>query len=526
MRCHRGALFLGVVSQFSALECGDVDTMMLNSLDEEPMCSVSLLQHRAAPKRKSRAVDVEFSSGDASEDASLAVQELSDAIGKLVSAETASESTGTFRDDKDESLHRTHGPLHVHSEIKEQAQQEASHALKAMQGAFTELFSQRGAGKVVDGTIKHSASNGHRFHHKGVVLTQMSVSESLPPPLVFSWEGSPLTSDFEDASALAADESSHGNQTSEKIAELTAKVNESINETQQSQNGKETAETSNSTDSLDTPLMNDTVYVEASSSTVANATNAQKDTGSIVANSSSVNASQVDVVEDTHGTATVNNSTTLVANQTIRADNDAIATEGVSGSVSNQTVGSNASIPAAVEDIDGTAKAGSGMRSIMNQTREAVNQSIGGAVEGSVDSAEASNNTRLVANKTVEMDGDEIAMPVFVFNGTKLAEDANLDVAPEVPRSSLYSIPSDIALDMDKVTQDMDHLLNNWVEDVGVGGSITGLAQVDDKFEKLSARVVKDEIAGESSHAVSDMSIKLASLQSALAQMDFAELSL
>lgn len=318
----------------------------------------------------------------------------------------------------------------------------------------------------------------------------MSASESNPPPLVFSWEGSPLTSDFEDATA---------NQTSITTAKLTAQINESSIEATQSPN-EEGTERPHSAVSLDTPVMDDTVYVESSSLAVANAT------------------PQADTVAGTISTMKVSNSTVLVANQTVMADNDAIAKKGVAAAVSNHSTGSNVSMEGAVEDAGTAVEA--------DQTQGAVNDSKTGSdrivdsnstVEETGDAAGASKNTTLVVNQTAEMNSDDSPMPVFVFNGTKLAEDIDEVVGRDV---ALYGIPAD----MDKVGSNMDHLLNNF-GDLGVDGSIAGLAQVGHKFHKFSSRAEK-ESAKKSSRAVSEMSANLASLQAALAKMDAAELAL
>lgn len=467
MRCQCGILFFGVVTHLWALECADVDTAMLNSFDEESVCSVSLLQHRAEPKRKNRAVDAEISSIHASEEASFAVQELSDAIGKLTSVETASEAAGLHGSDK--------GDL----KVKKEARKEAFHAMKAMQGAFAELFSQH-----TDHTNEQSAKNGHRSHRKVpvVALTQMSASESNPPPLVFSWEGSPLTSDFEDATV---------NQTSNATVKLAAKIDGSSNV------------------SLDTPFMNDTVYVEASSLAVANAT------------------PQADVVASTNGTQKVSNNTVLVANQT----------KGVVAAVSNLTIGSNVSTKGTAEDA-GTAVEGGQTKEVANESKSGSNQTVDAntTVDETGNTTGGSTNTTSVVNQTAGLNSEDTPMPVFVFNGTKLAEDidevvggatkSNLGDAPGTSKSSLYGISAD----MDKVGTKMDHLINHMGENLGADGSVAGFTQFDHKFHKLSSSVKLSSRAEtemeKSSRAVSAMSAKLTNLQAALAKMDSAELAL
>jgi len=273
--------------------------------------------------------------------------------------------------------------------------------------------------------------------------------------------------------------------------ELAAKVNETTNETKHSQEGEATQEMWNSTVSLDGPSINDTVFVEASPVAADSASTSQNDTKNIAVISSPVMASPADVV-DNNSSVNIGNSTTLVP--------------------------SNTSIANLAEGMDSTVEAGGTKRLIANQTVGAVNQSLGGAVA-------ESENASTVADQNVEkMDtDDETAMPVFVFNGTKLAEDANLVVIPEVPKSSLYSVPSDIALDMDEVGQHMDNLLSNWIDG---DRPVTELAQIDDHADTHSPRIGDEDIAGESLHAMSEMSIKLSSLQSALAKMDSAEFPL
>lgn len=474
-------MFFGVVTQMWALECVDVDTAMLNSFDEESVCSVSLLQHRAEPKRKSR---TELSSIYASEDASFAVQELSDAIGKLTSVETASKARGLHGNDKDES------------KVKKEAQKEAFHAMKAMKGAFAELFSQH-----PDHTNQQSAKTGHKSHRKGVALTQMSASESNPPPLVFSWEGSPLTSDFEDAKV---------NQTSNATVKLAAKINESSTEAKQSPSAGE--EKPHSNVSSDTPFMNDTVYVEASSLAVANAT------------------PQADAVASTNGTLKVSNSTVFVANQTTTADNDAVAKKGVATAVNNLTIGTNVSTEGTAEDVGSSAEADQ-RKEAADESKAGSNQSVdsNATVDEAVNATGAIKNTTSAVNQTAELNSDDAPMPVFVFNGTKLAEDIdevvggatklNVSDAPAIPKSSLL-----IDTDMDKVGMKMDHLINSVGENLGVDGSVAGLAQVDHKFHKLSSRAEGEMET--SSRALSEMSASLTSLQVALAKMDAAELAL
>lgn len=481
MRCQRVALFFGGVYRLSAWECGDVDGMMLKSLDEDPMCSVSLLQRRAEPLRKSRSTEAESSAAEASEDASLGIRQLSDAIGKLVSLEM--EPAKTLKDKED-------GPVSdVSSSTKAQVAQEASHAMEVMQGAFAKMFSpHHNVEEAADGRVpqeEHAMRKPHNSHHQQVALAQIGTLEVIPPPLVFSWEGSPLTSDFLDVAALDSEDGanvvSNSNQSSGSVQEGHVRIThvavpDTANETGQvnntgalmtrtnfSANEAEDMNKSNVSSTalvLDRALMNDTVYVEAS--------------------------------------GLANNSENNLVSQTTNS---------------------------AVSGLNSTSSAAENNRStvVSHETAKSV-----------------------LANQTSEIVANNTAIPVFVLNETELKADvsavtkkevpqksegtfknnADMNTDLEMPKSSLYRVSSNIPVDMDKIEQDMDHILNTWVQDATFSGSTAGLVQVNRKLEDLSAVVGQRSTETEISQVVSDMSDKLVNLQSSLAQMDSADLAL